>query len=88
MILQVKVKVKIDTLKEFGEKLMSNKLDRSAIISETYCEKDEPLIGISYWKIDNLSEFETKFSLWKPYYEKIEIKEVVTAKEAMISLFN
>ena len=84
----IQVKVKIDTLKEFGEKLMSNKLDRSAIISETYCERDEPSIGLSYWKVENLKEFDSIFSLWKPYYEKVEIKEVITAKEAMVSLFN
>ena len=88
MIIQIKVKVKTDMLKEFGEKLMSGKLDRSAIISETYCEKDEPSIGISYWKVEDLKEFENKFSFWKPYYEEVEIKEVIRAKEAMTLLFS
>ncbi len=87
MIIQIKVKVKIETLKIFGEKLMSNQLDRSAIISETYCEKEDPSVGISYWNVKDFEEFEHKFSMWKPYYEKVEIKEVVTAKEAMILLF-
>ena len=88
MILQIKVKVRIETLKEFGEKLMSNQLDRSAIISETYCEKEEPSIGLSYWKVENMKEFEEKFLLWKQYYESYEVKEVITAKEAMYFLFN
>ena len=88
MIIQIKVKVRMEKLKEFGEKLISGKLDRSSIISETYCEKSEPSIGISYWKVETMEEFENKFSLWKNYYEEIEIKEVVTAKEAMLLLFS
>jgi hypothetical protein len=88
MTFQVKVKVKADTLKDFAKKLMKNQLDRSAIISETYCEKDDPSIGISFWQAGSMEDFEKKFSSWRPYYEKIEIKEVITAKEAMIKLFN
>ena len=88
MTFQVKVKVKADTLKEFAKVLMKGQLDRSAIISETYCEKDEPSIGISFWQTKDLEEFEKKFSSWKPYYENIEIKEVITAKDAMLMLFN
>ena len=88
MIFQIKVKVKIETLKEFAEMLIAGKLDRSAVISETYCEKDEPSVGISYWKVEDLKELESKFSSWKPYYEKVEIKEVVTALEAMKLLIN
>jgi hypothetical protein len=88
MTFQVKVKVKADTIKEFAKKLMKNQLDRSAIISETYCEKDDPSTGISFWHADSIEEFERKFSAWKPYYENIEIKEVITAKEAMLMLFN
>lgn len=88
MILQIKVKVRITSLKDFAEKLMSGQLDRSAIISEAYCEKDEPSVGISYWKVNDMKEFENKFSLWKQFYETYEVKEVITAKEAMITLFN
>ena len=88
MIVQIKVKVKISLLKSFAEKLMSGQLDRSAIISETYCEKNEPSIGISYWKVNDMDEFENKFSLWKQFYETYELKEVVTAKDAMVALFN
>ena len=88
MTFQVKVKVKTDTLKEFAKVLMKGELDRSAIISETYCEKDAPSIGISFWQTKDLEEFEKKFSSWKPYYENVEIKEVITAKDAMLMLFN
>ena len=88
VIIQIKVKVKQETLKEFGAKLISGKLDRSSIISETYCEKSDPSVGISYWEVENMKEFENKFSLWKNYYKEIEIKEVITAKEAMVLLFS
>ncbi|MDR3626910.1 MAG: hypothetical protein P4L45_08760 [Ignavibacteriaceae bacterium] len=88
MTFQVKVKVKADTIKEFAKKLMKNQLDRSAIVSETYCEKDDPSTGISFWQAGSKEEFERKFSAWEPYYENIEIKEVITAKEAMLMLFN
>jgi hypothetical protein len=88
MIVQIKVKVRIDTLKEFAGKLLSGQLDRSAIISETYCEKADPSIGISYWKVNDVEELESMLGPWKPYYETVEIKEVVTAKEAMFSLFS
>jgi hypothetical protein len=88
MTFQVKVKVKADTLKDFAKKIMKGQLDRSAIISETYCEKEEPSIGISFWQATDLAELEQKFSSWRPYYENIEIKEVITAKEAMLILFN
>jgi len=88
MTFQVKVKVKADTLKEFAKVLMKGQLDRSAIISETYCEKDDPLIGTSFWQAKDLEEFESKFLSWRPYYQDIEIKEVITAKEAMLKLFN
>ena len=88
MILQVKVKVKISTLQEFAAKLMSGQLDRSAIISETYCEKDNPAIGLSYWQVDDMEEFETKFSDWKEYYETYETIEVIKPQEALLALHN
>jgi hypothetical protein len=86
MILQIKVKVKVDTLQEFASKIMTGALDRSAILGETYCEKDNPSVGISYWEVENMEEFETKMAGWKPYYESIEVKEVVKAQKAMFML--
>ena len=88
MILQVKVKVRLETLKEFAGELLAGNLDRSSIISETYCEKENPSVGLSYWQVDDIEEFEEKFSAWKKYYEETEIKKVITAKEAMMALFS
>jgi hypothetical protein len=86
MVLQIKVKVKVERLKEFAAKLMMGQLDKSAIISETYCEKDDPSVGISYWRVDSMEEFESKAAAWKDFYENIEVKQVITAKEAMFAL--
>ena len=88
MILQIKVKVKISTIKEFAAKLMSGQLDRSANISERYCEKSEPTVGISYWKVENMEEFENLFSSWKEFYETFEVKEVIAAKDAFFLILN
>ncbi len=88
MILEVKVKVKIDTLQEFAQQLMTGSLDRSAIISETYCYKENPSVGISYWQVDDMDEFEEKFLPWKAFYEEAVIKEVITAKAAMMALIS
>jgi hypothetical protein len=84
---QVKVRVRVDTLRSFGEQLMQGKLDRSAIVSDTYCEKDDPAVGVSYWQAESREVFEQKFAGWRPFYASVEIREVVTAKEAMGLLF-
>ena len=88
MIMQIKVKVNTITLQNFAQQLMMNQLDRSAIIGETYCEKDDPTIGISYWEVENMEEFEEKFTPWKQFYESCEVKEVITAKAAIMKLFS
>ena len=86
--MQIKVKVNTGTLQNFAQQLMMNQLDRSAIIGETYCENDDPTIGISYWKVEDMEEFENKFTSWKQFYETYEVKEVITAKEAIMKLFS
>lgn len=86
MIYLVKVKVNLKTMAEFGQKLQKNELDRSCIKGETFCIKDDPAVGFSYWEVNNTSEFEKKFNPWKSYYESTEIIEVITPQEAMKAL--
>ena len=62
MLFQVKVRVDLSKMKEFGQKLQMNELDRSCIRGETYCLKDDPAVGFSIWEIDTTEEFETKFA--------------------------
>ena len=53
------VKVRIDTNKmmELGQKLQSGELDTSHTIM-TYCVKDDPTVGISFWKSDSQKSFD------------------------------
>lgn len=82
MLFQVKVKVNIGKMPEFGRKLQKNELDRSCIRGETYCLKNDPAVGFSIWEASGRDEFEKKFNPWRNYYEEVEIKEMITPQEA------
>jgi hypothetical protein len=80
------VKVRIDTTKmmEFGQKLQSGELDTSHTIM-TYCVKDDPTVGISFWQSDSQKSFEEVFAQHRRYYkEVVEIIPVTTPSNAMI----
>jgi hypothetical protein len=79
------VKVRIDTSKmmEFGQKLQNGVLDTSHTIM-TYCVKDDPTVGISFWQSDSQKKFEEAFAGHREYYKDvIEIVPVLTPLEAM-----
>ena len=79
------VKVRIDTSKimEFGQKLQSGELDTSHTIM-TYCIKDDPTVGISFWQSDNQKSFEEVFASHREYYKEIiETIQVITPMNAM-----
>jgi hypothetical protein len=84
----VKVKVNISKMAEFGQKLQKGELDRSLIKSETYCLKNDPVVGYSIWEAVNLNEFEKIFSMWKVYYQETEVSEIIQPEEAMKILFS
>lgn len=88
MFIQVKVRVDISRMNEFGQKLQKGELDRSCIHGETFCLKDDPAVGYSIWKVDSWDEFETKFASWRNYYSDVDTREVITPMEAMTILFN
>jgi len=87
MLFQVKVRVNLAKMAEFGQKLQKGELDRSCIRGETYCLKNDPAIGFSIWEADSKTEFDTKFSQWRYYYDDVEVNEVITPLEAMTRLF-
>ena len=79
------VKVRIDTAKmmEMGQKLQSGELDTSMIIM-TYCVKDDPAVGMSFWKANDTKSFEDIFSKFRVYYKEVlEIVPVVTPMDSM-----
>ena len=83
MFFQVKVRVDLATMLEFGRKLQANGLDRSAIRTETYCLRSDPAVGFSIWEAVDRSAFDQVFAAWRAYYSEAEITEVITAREAM-----
>ena len=82
----VKVRVNEATLKEFGEALQKNSLDRSCIKGETFCLEDDPAIGFSVWEAENKEEFDIRFKNWKEFYSETDVREIISPNEAMIKL--
>ncbi len=87
MLFQVKVRVNLAKMSEFGQKLKMGELDRSCIRGETHCLKSDPAVGFSIWEIGSENEFDAKFAPWRNYYDEVEINEVITPIEAMTKLF-
>ena len=86
MLFQVRVRVNLARIVEFGQRLQRNELDRTAIRSETYCLKSDPAVGLSIWEASDREAFESVFAAWKPYYSETEVTEVITARDAMGAL--
>lgn len=83
MFFQVKVRVEVSKMAEFGAKLQKGLLDRSAIRGETYCLADDPAVGFSVWEAADRVAFDTAFSGWRPYYGEVDIRELITPAESM-----
>ncbi len=83
MFFQVKVRVDLARMGEFGQKLQGNALDRSAIRTDTYCIKSDPAVGFSIWEAADRAAFDKVFAAWRPYYSEAEITEMITARDAM-----
>jgi len=79
------VKVRIDKTKmmELGKKLQSGELDTSLIVL-TYCIKDDPTVGMSFWQADDQKNFEDVFAKHSMFYKEVlEIIPMVTPMESM-----
>jgi hypothetical protein len=88
MLFQVKVRVDLAKMAEFGQKLQKGELDRSCIRGETHCLKNDPAVGFSIWEAASQSEFDAKFKPWRNYYSEVKIQELITPMDAMSALFN
>jgi hypothetical protein len=86
MYFQVKVRVDISKMAEFGARLGDDALDRSAIRGETYCLADDPAVGFSVWEALDRASCDAIFSAWRPYYAEAEIVPLITPMEAMARL--
>jgi hypothetical protein len=79
------VKVRIDTTKmmELGKKLQSGELDTRQILM-TYCIKDDPSVGMSFWQADDQKSFEDVFIHHRIFYKDVmEIIPVITTIDSM-----
>jgi hypothetical protein len=83
MYFQVRVRVNAGLMAEFGAKLASGALDRSAIRGDTYCLADDPAVGYSVWEAPDPSAFELVFAAWRRYYLEVEVRPLITPAEAM-----
>jgi hypothetical protein len=79
----VKVKVNVEKLKEFGQKLQKGELNRSMICSDTYCLAEDPTVGFSVWEAENREGFDSVFSAWHYFYSETTITEVISSNEAI-----
>jgi hypothetical protein len=79
------VKVRIDPAKmmEFGKKLQNGEIDTSHTIM-TYCVKDAPTVGMSFWHANSQKSFDDVFMQHRVYYEEvIEVIPVITPIDSM-----
>lgn len=83
MFFQVKVRVDVSKMREFGGALQRDELDRGCIRGDTHCLRDDPAVGFSIWEASSREEFESRFSGWRPFYLSVEVAEVVAPQEAM-----
>jgi hypothetical protein len=83
VLFQVRVRVDVSRMAEFGAKLKTNTLDRSAIRGETYCLADDPAVGFSVWEAADVPSFESLFAPWRPYYSEVEARPLIAPMEAM-----
>jgi hypothetical protein len=86
MYFQVRVRVDLAKMEEFGSKLGEGSLDRSAIRGDTYCLADDPAVGFSVWEATDVDDFEAIFADWRPYYVETEVRPLITPMEAMTRL--
>lgn len=86
MLYQIKVRVDRRKLPDFGRALSGNALNRSLIRSETYCLRSDPASGFSVWEADSREHLDAVLAEWRPYYEEVEIVELITPAESMMIL--
>ncbi len=81
MLFFVKVRIDINKLAEFGQKLQGGVLRTHPI--STYCLKSDPSIGLNIWEAEDPEAFERAFAPHREYYSAVmEVVPVITPQEA------
>jgi len=79
----VKVRIDIAKMMKMGQKLQSGELDTSQIIM-TFCDKEDPTVGMSFWQAGSQKDFEEVFDKHRVFYKEVlEIIPVITPMESM-----
>jgi hypothetical protein len=86
MIFLVKVRVTLSMLRQFAAALQKGALDNTRVRG-TWCIKADPAVGYSVWETADRADFEKRFNPWREFYDRVEVTEVTTPKEAMRELF-
>ena len=87
MLFFVKVRVDVNKLVEFGQKLQAGGLKTHPL--NTYCLKDDASVGLNIWEAENRGAFEKAFAPYKEYYSEVmEIVPIITAQDAQRILMN
>ena len=81
----VTVRVNLATMAAFAQKLQRGELDRSAIRA-TYCLADDPAVGLGIWEVASEEELRIRLAPWRPYYESVETRELITPSQAFVLL--
>lgn len=77
------VRINISKMIEFGQKLQNGEIDTSHIIL-TFCKKDDPTVGMSFWKAESREQFDDVFAQHRPFYNDVlEITPVITPMDSM-----
>ncbi len=81
MLFFVKVRVDINKLAEFGQKLQTGVLRTHPV--STYCLQADPAVGLNIWEAKDQEAFEKAFAPHREYYSAVmEITQVITPQEA------
>ncbi len=81
MLFFVKVRVDLNKLAEFGQKLQAGALHTHPV--STYCLKDDPAVGLNIWAAEDREAFEKAFAPHREYYSAVmEVVPVITPQEA------
>ena len=81
MLFFVKVRVDVNKLAEFGQKLQAGALRTHPV--STYCLKADPAVGLNIWEAESQEAFEQAFAPHKAYYSAVlEVVPVITPQEA------
>ena len=82
MFFFVKVRIDINKMEEFGQKIQNGEIKTHPL--STYCLADDPSVGLNIWEAQDRKSFDEAFSFHRDFYQEIiEISQVILPQSAM-----